>query len=159
MGRSKKLTESWGENSQDTEGLSLSWGAWKWLFTLTRSVHVLRWLGGLVPIQPCFWISAIPSQRCCGHSCWVLFQAPPSQEPRNPCHLPRIWWGVSPHEAQMEKIKTLQASASFSSNICREGEWHEPGECGAYCSHYIKIQIGWRNIPSITALHWYFYNS
>lgn len=47
----------------------------------------------------------------------------------------------------------------FSSNICREGVWHGHGECGAYCSHYIKIQIGLCNIPDITALCWYFYNS
>lgn len=51
-------------------------------------------------------------------------------------------------ETGVKKSKTLKTSIVFSSNICRGGEWHGHGEQGAYCSHYIKIQIGFAISPA-----------
>lgn len=51
-------------------------------------------------------------------------------------------------ETGVKKSKTLKTSIVFSSNICRAGVWHGHEEHGAYCSHYIKIQIGFAISPA-----------
>lgn len=152
MGRSKKLTKCWDEILK----LCVGAGALRWLFTSTGSTDAVVWLGWPV------WFSAIPSQRCCGHSCWVVFQESPSQAPCNPVSSSASDEERAHKRSKWKRARHPKPQLFFSSNICRRKvvrAWGTRYLLLTYCSHYIKIQIGWCNIPSITALHWYFYNS